>query len=64
MCKPMTVEDFYEYEEMPYLDKFDKKAHNFSYHDMLEFAENYHKYMTNEQKRQGKSSEAESRDGC
>lgn len=39
--KKMTPEQFYQSENMPELDKHDRKAAKFSYFDLLEFAEKY-----------------------
>lgn len=39
----MTPEEYYTQENYPVMDRFDKKTGRFSYYDLLEFAEEYHK---------------------
>lgn len=39
----MTVEEFFKQCNSKELDKFDKKASKFTYYDLLEFAEQYHR---------------------
>lgn len=45
----MNAEFFYNNSNFPKLDKFDKKSPQFTYHELIEFADNYYKY-TQQQK--------------
>ena len=41
----MTIKEFYKKAGGEELDDLDKKAHKFTYYDMLGFADAYHSYM-------------------